>query len=55
MEKDPVCGMDVNPWEAAAQLEYMGVRFYFCSESCRGIFEWNPERFAGLEEGKKSR
>lgn len=44
---DPVCGMDIDPSAAAAQLEYRGRRFYFCAERCRQAFEQDPERYAG--------
>jgi P-type Cu+ transporter len=45
MGLDPVCGMEVNPASAAAQSEYGGQAFYFCSEECKRQFDANPERF----------
>jgi len=37
--KDPVCGMDVAPAEAAGTLERDGQTYYFCSEHCRQKFQ----------------
>jgi uncharacterized protein len=42
--RDPVCGMSVDPANALT-LEYRGKTFYFCSETCRGKFEADPERY----------
>jgi Cu+-exporting ATPase len=42
---DPVCKMEVNPMSAAAQSEYQGVTFYFCSEQCRAKFDADPLRY----------
>jgi YHS domain-containing protein len=45
MERDPVCGMDVEPDEAPAEIEYEGQTFYFCSTSCKMAFEKDPSRY----------
>ena len=45
MPTDPVCGMEVEPDEAAAKLEYEGKTYYFCAESCRDKFAADPERY----------
>ncbi len=37
--KDVVCGMEIDPKEAAAKSEYQGVTYYFCSRGCRAEFE----------------
>ncbi|MBI4639666.1 MAG: YHS domain-containing protein, partial [Candidatus Tectomicrobia bacterium] len=29
MAKDPVCGMEVEPENAAAQMDYMDTTYYF--------------------------
>lgn len=47
MAKDPVCGMDVDPKEAAAKSEYKGVAYYFCGLSCKREFDEAPEKFVG--------
>jgi putative ABC transport system ATP-binding protein len=35
LERDPVCGMLVDPAEARASLERDGATLYFCSRGCR--------------------
>ena len=47
MEKDVVCGMDVDPSRAAAKETYRGHIYYFCSVGCRERFAAAPERYAG--------
>ena len=43
MVKDPVCGMEIDSSQAAAQTMYQGQAYYFCSEECRRTFEQNPK------------
>ena len=43
MEKDPVCGMDVDPKNAAAKSEYHGKTYYFCSLGCKKEFDQSSE------------
>ncbi len=43
---DPVCGMDVDPREAAHSLEGEGSHWYFCSAHCRAEFAADPQRYA---------
>ena len=50
-QKDPVCGMDVDPAKAAATSEYAGDRYYFCSEPCKQAFDANPTEFIGARPG----
>jgi len=45
MGLDPVCKMEVNPASAAAQSEYGGQTFYFCSVECKVKFDRDPERY----------
>ncbi|MBX3295676.1 MAG: YHS domain-containing protein [Acidobacteria bacterium] len=40
--KDPVCGMQVEETEAAAQAEHEGTTYYFCSPACKDKFEARP-------------
>ena len=42
MEKDPVCGMLVDPSKAAQKVSYEGNTFYFCHASCATKFSLNP-------------
>jgi Cu+-exporting ATPase len=44
-EKDPVCGMAVDPNKAAAKQEFRGNPYYFCSKRCAERFAKEPERF----------
>lgn len=46
--KDPVCGMTVDPKNAAAAAVRGGSTYYFCSISCRDKFEQAPEKYAGV-------
>jgi len=39
MEKDPVCGMEVDPKTAAGKSEYQGHTYYFCSPGCKRDFD----------------
>ena len=50
-QSDPICGMQVNERKAAAQSEYKGRTYYFCSQDCKRKFEENPEQYAG-QSGK---
>ena len=42
---DPVCGMKVDPDNAAGSFEYQGQTYYFCSTHCLHRFRDNPESF----------
>jgi len=42
-ERDPVCGMAVTP-PAAAQIEYQGRTYFFCSRHCAASFNADPAR-----------
>ena len=55
MVTDPVCGMQIEESEAAAQLVYEGQPLFFCSEDCRRTFENAPEEFVdGQQAGSRS-
>jgi YHS domain-containing protein len=43
-ERDPVCGMQLDPGEAL-EHQYAGGAYQFCSETCRQQFEATPEHF----------
>lgn len=47
MEKDPVCGMDVDPKTAALKSIYKGKTYYFCAPGCKREFDKNPEKYVG--------
>lgn len=45
MEKDPVCGMDVDPATAQFSSEHESVVFYFCSAGDKETFDNDPHRY----------
>lgn len=46
MEKDVVCGMQVDPGKAAGTSQHDGKTYYFCSKGCKAKFDANPDQFA---------
>jgi len=42
---DPVCGMTVDPANAAGSFEYQGKTYYFCNTHCLHRFQKDPESF----------
>jgi len=46
MEKDVVCGMQVDPAKAAGTSQYNGKTYYFCATSCKTKFDNNPSQYA---------
>ncbi|HYL65381.1 MAG TPA: heavy metal translocating P-type ATPase [Candidatus Methylomirabilis sp.] len=50
MERDPVCGMKVDPVKAAAQVHHGGQTYYFCAKGCAARFEKEPEKFLHARE-----
>ena len=49
--RDPVCGMTVDPAQAAGSHQYEGRTYYFCSQGCLEKFRENPERFLNQPPG----
>jgi len=45
--KDPVCGMEIDPKQAAASEKYHGKTYYFCSSDCHDNFKAEPEKYTG--------
>src|SRR5712672_3987120 len=45
LERDPVCGMNVEAGKAAAKVEYLGKTYYFCASSCAKRFQQAPEKY----------
>ncbi|MGB9083349.1 MAG: YHS domain-containing protein, partial [Terriglobales bacterium] len=43
-QKDPVCGMDVNPETALHKTLHNGKEYFFCSAGCLAKFQANPEK-----------
>ena len=45
-EKDPVCGMEVDPeGRPELKLEHKGTTYFFCGKGCFLDFKEDPERF----------
>ena len=51
---DPVCGMTIDPNDAAGSAEYNGQAYYFCHPSCLERFQADPGAFAS-GDGKAER
>ncbi len=49
MERDPVCGMTVEPSSARASVEHAGKMYYFCSPGCAAKFRADPEKYLAAE------
>ena len=45
MEKDPVCGMRVDPKQTAFKSNFQGKTYYFCSAGCEKDFDKEPEKY----------
>jgi P-type Cu+ transporter len=43
--RDPVCGMTVDPQQAAGSAVYQGQNYYFCSKGCAAKFQADPEKY----------
>lgn len=43
---DPVCGMPLALDETAAQVEYGGWAYFFCSDACHKLFVAAPKRYS---------
>jgi P-type Cu+ transporter len=50
MERDPVCGMNVDPSKAAAKVEHAGKTYYFCAPGCAKRFQQAPGKYLGNSE-----
>lgn len=44
-EKDPVCGMEVDPEATAGSYDYDGHTYFFCSRRCLEAFRADPVRY----------
>ena len=45
VHKDPVCGMSVDPFKAAASIEQAGQLYHFCSKGCAEKFSAEPSKY----------
>ena len=53
MEKDPVCGMSVEPLRAAAQEEHEAKNYFFCSIGCATKFRTEPAKYLSQPKSAK--
>ena len=53
VEKDPVCGMDVDPENAAGKSEVNETIIYFCSTHCKTKFDADPDSYLGDKKPEK--
>ncbi|MFZ0708251.1 MAG: heavy metal translocating P-type ATPase [Candidatus Korobacteraceae bacterium] len=44
-QRDPVCGMNVDPAKAAATFAHKGTTYYFCCRGCAEKFRGEPEKY----------
>ncbi len=54
MERDPVCGMNVDPEKAKAKVDHGEKSYYFCSAGCANFFPM-PRRLPVRMEVKSQR
>ncbi len=45
LERDPVCGMNVNPATAKHVHDHAGKKYYFCCAGCVDKFKANPQSY----------
>jgi Cu+-exporting ATPase len=45
MEKDVVCGMQVDPAKAAGSSKVGGKTYYFCSKACKAKFDADQAKY----------
>jgi Cu+-exporting ATPase len=50
LAKDLVCGMTVDPANAAGSFDYAGRTYYFCSKGCLARFQQNPASYVKADE-----
>jgi Cu+-exporting ATPase len=54
LEIDPVCGMKVDPANAAGTSTFEGTSYFFCSPSCKTKFDADPKSFIDPKSRSKS-
>jgi len=52
LEKDPVCGMSVDPHTAKHRAEHDGRAYYFCNAGCRTKFLADPAKYLNPAVGE---
>lgn len=54
MDRDPVCGMEVDERKAQYSARYKGENYWFCSEDCKTKFERTPQPYFSAMEKRVS-
>jgi len=54
MQRDPVCGMSVDPDDVEETSTYQGKTYYFCSAPCKTKFDQRPSQFLGSKPQQPS-
>ena len=55
-EKDPICGMDVDPKAPnVIKAQHGGKTYYFCSEHCKKTFQAHPEKYVPAQQAEGKR
>lgn len=49
LERDPVCGMTVDPAKAKGTSAHAGKTYYFCCAGCAKKFEADPEKYLSAQ------
>ncbi len=52
LERDPVCGMNVNPATAKHVYQHDGKKYYFCCAGCGEKFKANPQGYLNAGDVK---
>jgi Cu+-exporting ATPase len=52
---DPVCGMQLEPSQAAAQTTYQGQTYYFCSQEDKKAFDKEPKKYTNKTPAQEAR
>jgi Cu+-exporting ATPase len=53
MDKDPVCGMNVDPQKSPFQLRHQQQQYFFCSQSCLESFKRSPDKYLSSQAKTK--
>lgn len=53
MEQDPVCEMYMIKVDETLKYEYKEKTYYFCCNSCKVLFEKDPEKYLKQEDQKE--
>jgi Cu+-exporting ATPase len=54
MQKDPVCGMQLDPNQSTGTSLHGGKTYHFCSAGCKTKFDKSPHDFTGKEHSNGS-